>query len=291
MNMSMEDPISIGSDSNSQTLSSTTSFFTPLLISIMGICVTALALLIYHLLLVRYCIRRHAARMAALRTYAGGEDVPTGVDEKTLLTIPVITYNRSGSDWVMTGQSECAVCLGDLEDGDRVRLLPSCKHLFHVTCIDEWFVGHTSCPVCRVPVVAPDDQIHGCPVCRSAETTLDDVVSSVGLPDNPPEVDHRGGLTFGPSQVTKLRHCHSLVLPGEKKGRLTGMELKRSLSMGQSGSVIIDINIDNVDKDCMYYSSFRDESVRQFQRVSLKVKQSVSRMCVGQGHESSVLPY
>ncbi|KAI3677168.1 hypothetical protein L1987_86789 [Smallanthus sonchifolius] len=272
MNMAMKDPMGSSStslsSSNSQTLS-TNSFFTPLLISIMGIGATALAILFYHLLLVRYCIRRHAARMAALRTFSG-EEIPSGVDEKTLLTIPITTYKKMGTDSAWD-HCECAVCLGDLENGDMVRLLPNCKHLFHVKCIDEWFVGHTSCPVCRVPVVAPDDAI-----CSSL--VLDDRAGGSM------EVDNSGARML-------LRHCHSLVLPGEKKGRFTGMELKRSLSMGQSSCVIIDMNFDNVGKDWTYYSSFKDESVRQFQRVSSKVKQSICRMCVGQEQGSDILPY
>ncbi|MFS7990237.1 putative transcription factor C2H2 family [Helianthus anomalus] len=268
MNMAtMEDPIE---SSNSQTLS-TTSFLTPLLVSIMGIGVTALAILFYHYLLVRYCIRRHAARMAALRTFAGGENIPSGVDEKTLLTIPIISH-KTVSDSLTV--SECAVCLGDLEDDDMVRLLPNCKHLFHVKCIDEWFVGHTSCPVCRVPV------------CGSVGAGDDDDATSVRPGD---QTNNRGGLSSGPRMM--LRHCHSLVLPGEKKKRFTGMELKRSLSMGQSNCVIVDINIDNVDDNCTYYSLFKDESVRQIQRVSSKVRNSISRMCVGQGQESGILPY
>ncbi|XP_076917350.1 E3 ubiquitin-protein ligase ATL31-like [Bidens hawaiensis] len=262
--MAMEDPIE--SSSNSQTLS-TSSFLTPLLVSIMGIGVTALAILFYHMLLVRYCIRRHAERMAALRTFAG-EDIAIGVDEKTLKTIPIITYKKPESE--QTDQSECTVCLADMEDGDTVRLLPNCKHLFHVKCIDEWFVGHTSCPVCRVPVGAATDDVGSC------------------------SGDRHGGLVeVDDGRRRVLRHCHSLVLPGEKKKRFTGMELKRSLSMGQSNCVVVDINItDNiVDKDCVYYMSFKDESVRQIQRVSSKVKQSFSRMCVGQGQESGILPY
>nr|XP_043611984.1 RING-H2 finger protein ATL51-like [Erigeron canadensis] len=292
--MAMDDFGSSSSSSSISQTSSTNSFFTPLLMSIMGIGATALAILFYHLLLVRYCMRRHAARMTALRNLAG-EEIQTGVDEKTLLTIPIITYKKS--DPIIMDQSECAVCLGDVENGDMVRLLPNCKHLFHVKCIDEWFVGHTSCPVCRVPVVGPDDEsTRGCPVCnRSGATIVDDRSSFVSYEQDDAAVleviDNAGEFTSGPRIL--LRHCHSLILPGEKKGRLTGMELKRSLSMGQSNCVIIDINnVGNVDKDCTYYSSLRDESIRQFQRV----KESITRMCVGvegqrQGSTGNILPY
>lgn len=48
--------------------------------------------------------------------------------------------------------SECAVCLSVLEDEEVVRLLPNCKHNFHVECIDKWLTLHSTCPVCRAEV-------------------------------------------------------------------------------------------------------------------------------------------
>ncbi|KAE8780180.1 RING-H2 finger protein ATL80-like [Hordeum vulgare] len=56
-----------------------------------------------------------------------------------------------GSD----GQQPCSVCLEDLEDGEMVRQLPACKHLFHVGCIDMWLHSHTTCPVCRCDLSPP----------------------------------------------------------------------------------------------------------------------------------------
>lgn len=47
------------------------------------------------------------------------------------------------------GESEmCAVCLCDLEYGDRVRRLPKCSHVFHVGCIDQWLLRRAACPLC-----------------------------------------------------------------------------------------------------------------------------------------------
>ena len=44
---------------------------------------------------------------------------------------------------------ECAICLSDLQDGDKARILPKCNHGFHMECIDMWFHSHSTCPICR----------------------------------------------------------------------------------------------------------------------------------------------
>ncbi|KAK3039893.1 hypothetical protein RJ639_028286 [Escallonia herrerae] len=69
----------------------------------------------------------------------------TGLKKDALSQIPVVVY-RSGLD---TPATDCAICLGDLIEGERVRILPRCNHGFHVKCIDTWLVSHSSCPTCR----------------------------------------------------------------------------------------------------------------------------------------------
>jgi len=58
---------------------------------------------------------------------------------------------------------ECAVCLSEFEADDSLRLLPKCKHIFHLECIDVWFQSHSTCPLCRAAIVQEDDhdqQVH-----------------------------------------------------------------------------------------------------------------------------------
>ncbi|RWR90303.1 E3 ubiquitin-protein ligase ATL23-like protein [Cinnamomum micranthum f. kanehirae] len=45
--------------------------------------------------------------------------------------------------------SNCAICLEDFKEGDRCRVLPSCKHMFHDRCVDAWLNKKKRCPTCR----------------------------------------------------------------------------------------------------------------------------------------------
>ncbi|KAI3984496.1 hypothetical protein MKX01_033989 [Papaver californicum] len=47
---------------------------------------------------------------------------------------------------------ECSVCLSEVEEGEKARVLPKCNHGFHVDCIDMWFQSNSTCPLCRDPV-------------------------------------------------------------------------------------------------------------------------------------------
>lgn len=50
---------------------------------------------------------------------------------------------------------ECAVCLGEFEEGDTIKVIPACRHLFHPPCIDTWLALHLSCPLCRTTKLFP----------------------------------------------------------------------------------------------------------------------------------------
>ncbi|KAG5092452.1 hypothetical protein JHK82_051230 [Glycine max] len=83
----------------------------------------------------------------------------TGLKRRELSRIPVAVYGAAGENTIPA--TECPICLGEFEKGDRVRMLPKCNHGFHVRCIDTWLLSHSSCPNCRhslleKPAAAPE---------------------------------------------------------------------------------------------------------------------------------------
>ncbi|KAM3196667.1 hypothetical protein ACQJBY_072395 [Aegilops geniculata] len=48
-----------------------------------------------------------------------------------------------------TPPMDCAVCLGQVEAGEKPRRLPRCGHLFHADCVHAWLQAHSTCPMCR----------------------------------------------------------------------------------------------------------------------------------------------
>ncbi|GAB4859264.1 hypothetical protein Ancab_010726 [Ancistrocladus abbreviatus] len=88
-----------------------------------------------------------------ISTLAAAAPPTRGLDDKVIASIPLFVY---GSDVDKEGL-ECAVCLSVFEDGEVGRRLPSCCHVFHVECIDMWLRSHSTCPVCRAPVVVKDN--------------------------------------------------------------------------------------------------------------------------------------
>lgn len=70
----------------------------------------------------------------------------SGIDKAIIDSLPFFQFsNLKGSKQGL----ECAVCLSRFDDTEILRLLPKCKHAFHLDCIDKWLESHSSCPLCR----------------------------------------------------------------------------------------------------------------------------------------------
>ncbi|XP_014521583.1 RING-H2 finger protein ATL3 [Vigna radiata var. radiata] len=76
------------------------------------------------------------------------ESHQVGLDPSVLKSLPVLVFQPENFKEGL----ECAVCLCEIIEGEKARLLPKCNHGFHVDCIDMWFHSHSTCPLCRNPV-------------------------------------------------------------------------------------------------------------------------------------------
>ena len=87
-----------------------------------------------------------------ISTTTPAEDNNTGLSyigyENTQLYIHRNNMNEE------TEEQICAICHGNIVDGDSVRRINinSCNHRFHSECIDRWFRNHRTCPICRIEV-------------------------------------------------------------------------------------------------------------------------------------------
>ncbi|WCJ42527.1 RING/U-box superfamily protein [Euphorbia peplus] len=80
----------------------------------------------------------------------------SGIDESVIQSLPFFRFSSlKGSKEGL----ECAVCLSKFEDIEVLRLLPKCKHAFHINCVDKWLEKHSSCPLCRAKVSADDPTV------------------------------------------------------------------------------------------------------------------------------------
>ncbi|KAF8049196.1 hypothetical protein N665_2278s0009 [Sinapis alba] len=95
----------------------------------------------------RHHLRRRNRRATMVFFPADPSTVITsrGLDPTVLKSLPVFTFSHA----THKDPIDCAVCLSEFEETESGRVLPSCKHTFHVDCIDMWFHSHSTCPLCR----------------------------------------------------------------------------------------------------------------------------------------------
>lgn len=122
-----------------------------------------------------------------------------GLDDSVLHSLPVATFCSSD----FKDGLECAVCLSDISDGEKFRLLPKCNHGFHLECIDMWFFSHSTCPLCRSavapePTLVPGNPIPAAPAAEIEAEAEPEAEAEVPTPEFPTNV-----LFWGtPNQVS-----------------------------------------------------------------------------------------
>ncbi|KAJ6848458.1 RING-H2 finger protein ATL2-like [Iris pallida] len=169
------------------------------------------------------------------------------LDASILESLPVAVYRVRPEECGL----ECAVCICELAEGEEVRFLPRCSHAFHVECIDMWFGSNSTCPLCRLPVVAAysgtndaaspvrdaKDQEHGCSSSSSSSSSPSTSSSGrmkelvIEIPRSraaaeggfssavsPPPSTRRGSESARTPAVERLRSLGRMVSRGRGKG-------------------------------------------------------------------------
>ncbi|EOA35637.1 hypothetical protein CARUB_v10020851mg [Capsella rubella] len=90
-------------------------------------------------------LRSRNRRRAIMAFFTADASTSRGLDPNVIKSLPIFIF----SDKTHKDPIECAVCLSEFEHNESGRVLPNCKHTFHVDCIDMWFHSHLTCPICR----------------------------------------------------------------------------------------------------------------------------------------------
>ncbi|KAI3443741.1 hypothetical protein Pfo_000406 [Paulownia fortunei] len=130
--------------------------FQPSLAVVIGMLAIMFSLTFILLLYAKFCHRASSVHNMSQQIQDGlvrSRSHASGVDKTVVESLPFFRFcSLKGSREGL----ECSVCLAKFEDVEILRLLPKCKHAFHINCIDQWLEKHSTCPLCRRKVSADD---------------------------------------------------------------------------------------------------------------------------------------
>ena len=121
-----------------------------IVISALITCSVALVIMIVYFAWM--AILRHRHERDAILEFLTLEDlgIPPGLSEASRSALPIVSYHPKTAECADIGEHDtCSICMDKYAEGEPVRLLPTCKHAFHVACLDKWLERATQCPVCR----------------------------------------------------------------------------------------------------------------------------------------------
>ncbi|XP_014498213.1 RING-H2 finger protein ATL67 [Vigna radiata var. radiata] len=75
--------------------------------------------------------------------------VALGLDQSVINSYPRFQFDRDNARNSNGNNNTCSICLCEYKDSEMLRMMPECRHFFHLCCLDSWLRLRGTCPVCR----------------------------------------------------------------------------------------------------------------------------------------------
>ncbi|KAK7367886.1 hypothetical protein VNO80_09906 [Phaseolus coccineus] len=172
----------------------------------------------------------------------------SGLDQAFIDALPVFFYKE------IIGLKEpfdCAVCLCEFLEQDKLRLLPTCNHAFHIECIDTWLLSNSTCPLCRGTLYSPGFAFENSAFDFESQLEEDGVSGSggvgvgVGSFHKTVESHILNGKRVFSVRLGKFRSSNNGdgVERGESESSRGNLDVRRCYSMGSFQYVVADSDL------------------------------------------------
>ncbi|KAG5059282.1 hypothetical protein AAZX31_01G031100 [Glycine max] len=169
----------------------------------------------------------------------------SGLDQAFIDALPVFFYKE------IIGLKEpfdCAVCLCEFLEQDKLRLLPMCNHAFHIECIDTWLLSNSTCPLCRGTLYSPGFAFENSVFDFESQLKEDGVSGSggVGSVNKTTESYIVNGKRVFSVRLGNFRSTNNqdvVVERGEGESSSVNLDVRRCYSMGSFQYIVADSDL------------------------------------------------